>query len=87
MNWDQIAGRWTQIKGEIREKWGRFTDDDLEVIAGSKDKFVGRFQVLYGIAKEEAEREVDDWLKEDRPDASRTRRTAAKAAQEHTKPS
>ncbi len=44
MNWDQIAGKWSQIKGGIRQKWGKLIDDDLEVIAGSKDKVVGRLQ-------------------------------------------
>jgi uncharacterized protein YjbJ (UPF0337 family) len=61
MNWDQIAGKWLQIKGSVRQRWGKLTDDDLEVIAGSKDKFVGRIQERYGIAKEEAEHEIDDW--------------------------
>ena len=41
MNWDQISGKWLQIKGNVRQRWGKLTDDDLEVIAGSKDKFVG----------------------------------------------
>ncbi len=61
MNWDQISGKWLQIKGNVRQRWGKLTDDDLEVIAGSKDKFVGRLQERYGIAKEQAEREIDDW--------------------------
>jgi len=63
MNWDQIAGKWTQAKGAIRQKWGKLTDDDLEVMAGSKDKFVGRIQERYGIAKEAAEAQADEWLK------------------------
>ena len=63
MNWDQIAGKWSQVKGEIRRKWGKLTDDDMEVLAGSKDKFVGRVQERYGIAKEEAERQIDEWFK------------------------
>jgi uncharacterized protein YjbJ (UPF0337 family) len=62
MNWDQIAGRWAQVKGEARRKWGKLTDDDMEVIAGSKDKFVGRVQERYGIAKEEAQKQIDDWF-------------------------
>jgi uncharacterized protein YjbJ (UPF0337 family) len=63
MNWDQLSGKWSQVKGDIRQKWGRLTDDDMEIIAGSKDKFVGRIQERYGIAKEEAQRQLDDWLK------------------------
>jgi uncharacterized protein YjbJ (UPF0337 family) len=63
MNWDQIAGKWAQVKGEVRRKWGKLTDDDLEIMAGSKDKFAGRLQERYGIAKEDAEQQVDDWAK------------------------
>jgi uncharacterized protein YjbJ (UPF0337 family) len=62
MNWDQLAGKWSQAKGEIRQRWGYLTDDDLEVIAGSKDKFVGKIQERYGLAEEEAERQVNEWL-------------------------
>jgi len=61
MNWDQIAGKWTQMKGEVRQKWGKLTDDDLQVVAGSKDKLVGRIQERYGIKKEEAEKQLDHW--------------------------
>ena len=62
MNWDQIAGKWSQVKGDIRQKWGKLTDNDLEVVAGSKDKLVGRIQERYGIAKEQAQRELDEWV-------------------------
>jgi uncharacterized protein YjbJ (UPF0337 family) len=62
MNWDQIAGKWSQVKGDIRQKWGKLTDNDLEVVAGSKDKLVGRIQERYGIAKEDAQRQLDDWV-------------------------
>ena len=61
MNWDQIQGKWTQMKGSVKQQWGKLTDDDLEVIAGSKDKFVGRLQERYGIKKEEAQRQPDAW--------------------------
>jgi uncharacterized protein YjbJ (UPF0337 family) len=61
MNWDQIQGKWTQMKGSIKQKWGKLTDDDLDVIAGSKDKLVGRLQERYGIRKEEAQRQCDEW--------------------------
>jgi uncharacterized protein YjbJ (UPF0337 family) len=63
MNWDQIAGKWNQMKGEVRQKWGKLTDDDLEVAAGSKDKLIGRIQERYGIAKEEAQTQFDDWAR------------------------
>jgi uncharacterized protein YjbJ (UPF0337 family) len=66
MNWDQVAGNWKQLKGKIREKWGKLTDDDLEVIAGKRDQFIGKLQERYGISKEEAERQADDWIKSSR---------------------
>ncbi|GGA77567.1 CsbD family protein [Brucella endophytica] len=61
MNWDQIAGQWKQVKGKIREQWGDLTDDDIDRIAGNRDQLVGQVQERYGIAKEEAQRQVDDW--------------------------
>jgi len=61
MNWDQVEGKWKQLKGVAKQRWGKLTDDDLDVIAGSRDKLVGRIQERYGIAKDAAEREVDTW--------------------------
>lgn len=61
MNWDQIKGKWTQFKGKAKEQWGNLTDDDLDRIEGNRDQLLGRIQERYGIAKEEAERQVDDW--------------------------
>ena len=81
MNWDQIAGKWWQIKGGIRQTWGKLIDDDLEVIAGSKDKVVGRLQERYGIRKEEIQRQLDDWLKTAVPAASRSRHKGTKFAE------
>jgi uncharacterized protein YjbJ (UPF0337 family) len=64
MNWDQIKGQWKQYTGKAREKWGDLTDDDLERAAGGRDQLVGVVQERYGIAKEEAEKQVDSWSKE-----------------------
>ena len=61
MNWDQLAGNWKQAKGVIKEKWGQLTDDDITNIAGKRDQLVGQVQERYGIAKEEAERQVKEW--------------------------
>jgi uncharacterized protein YjbJ (UPF0337 family) len=61
MNWDQIAGDWKQFSGKIREKWGKLTDDDFSTIAGKRDQLVGVIQKRYGIAKEEAERQLSDF--------------------------
>jgi uncharacterized protein YjbJ (UPF0337 family) len=63
MNWDQVEGTWKQSKGKIRQKWGKLTDDDLEVIAGKRDQLIGRLQVRYGIAREEAEKQADAFVK------------------------
>ena len=62
MNWDQTEGKWKQLKGSLKQKWGKLTDDDLTVIAGSRDKLVGKMQERYGIAKEEAQQRADEWL-------------------------
>jgi uncharacterized protein YjbJ (UPF0337 family) len=63
MNWDQIEGHWKEFKGTVRSKWGKLTDDDLDVIGGKRDVFLGRLQQRYGMKKDEAERELDVWLK------------------------
>ena len=63
MNWDQVEGKWKQLKGDVRKQWGKLTDDDLEYMAGSRDKFVGRLQERYGVAREEAQKQADEWLK------------------------
>ena len=61
MNWDQVEGKWKQMKGSVRTRWGKLTDDDLEVIGGQKDQLVGRIQERYGIHKDEAQLQVEDW--------------------------
>ena len=62
MNWDQIEGQWKQVKGQMRDKWGKLTDDDLDLIAGNKDKLLVRLQSRYGQKKDEAERDVDSFV-------------------------
>jgi uncharacterized protein YjbJ (UPF0337 family) len=61
MNWEQIQGQWKQLKGKLKMKWGRLTDDDLDFIAGQKDVLVGKIQERYGLKKEEALRQVEEW--------------------------
>jgi uncharacterized protein YjbJ (UPF0337 family) len=63
MNWDQVEGKWKQYAGNVREKWGKLTNDDLTVIGGKREQLVGRIQERYGIAKDEAERQVDEFTK------------------------
>jgi len=61
MNNDILAGNWKQFKGNMREQWGKLTDDDLDVAAGRRDQVVGKLQERYGIAKDEAERQMKDF--------------------------
>ena len=61
MNRDRVHGQWKQVKGRIKEQWGRLTDDDLDVIAGKRDQLLGRIQSRHGVAKEEAQRQVLDF--------------------------
>ena len=62
MNWDQIEGNWKQFKGQVREQWGKLTDDDFDKVAGRRDQLAGRIQERYGMARDEADREIDAWL-------------------------
>jgi uncharacterized protein YjbJ (UPF0337 family) len=62
MNWDQIEGNWKQVKGQFKEKWGKLTDDDLDILTGKKDQIVGKLQEKYGWKREEAEKEVNAYI-------------------------
>ena len=59
MNHDRFEGNWKQMKGKVKEQWGKLTDDDLDVIAGRRDQLLGRIQERHGLAKDEAEHQVD----------------------------
>ena len=59
--WDKVAGKWKQLSGDVRSKWGNLTDDDLMQSSGEREKLVGKIQERYGIAKDEANRQVDEW--------------------------
>jgi uncharacterized protein YjbJ (UPF0337 family) len=62
VNQEQLKGSWNQLKGKAKQQWGKLTDDDLMRVEGNQDELVGRIQERYGIAKEEAERQVNDFL-------------------------
>jgi len=66
MNKDQFKGSWRQIKGEVKKKWGQFTDNDLLEVEGDYDKFLGVVQKRYGDEKEEVRRWVEDWCEKNR---------------------
>ena len=63
MNWDRIQGNWTEFKGKVQQKWGKLTDDDVDVIEGKRKELSGRLQQRYGYAQDQAEKEIDSWLK------------------------
>jgi uncharacterized protein YjbJ (UPF0337 family) len=63
MNWDRLDGNWKQFTGTVKQQWGKLTDDDLQVVEGRRTELVGKIQERYGIAKDEAERQVDSWIR------------------------
>jgi uncharacterized protein YjbJ (UPF0337 family) len=63
MHWDSIEGRWKQAKGKVKEKWAKLTEDDLDIIAGRRDRLEGKIQQRYGFAIEYVRKEVDDWVR------------------------
>lgn len=64
MNWDIIEGKWKQLKGATKVKWGELTDDELDQIDGNKDKLANKLQEKYGWTKDEADREIDDYYRD-----------------------
>ncbi len=61
MNWDQVKGQWEQVKGTAKTKWGQLTDDELTQLAGRKDRLIGKLQEKYGLGREEAERQAEQF--------------------------
>ena len=64
MNWEQIEGNWKQAIGKAREQWGKLSDDDLEVVAGRREQLAGLIEKRYGVAKEEAEKQLAAWQRQ-----------------------
>ncbi|MGA3079024.1 MAG: CsbD family protein [Bryobacteraceae bacterium] len=62
MDWNEVEGKWNQMKGSVREKFGKLTDDDMQVIAGKKDQFLGKLQQRYGVSRQQAMKDLDAWL-------------------------
>jgi uncharacterized protein YjbJ (UPF0337 family) len=63
VNWNQLEGKWKQLRGNAKQHWGKLTDDDLTVINGSRDRLIGKIQERYGYAQEEAQRRADEWMR------------------------
>ena len=61
MDWNRVEGNWKQVKGKIKEQWGKLTDDDLDVIDGKRDQLEGKIQERYGYAKDQVNKDIDDW--------------------------
>ena len=61
MNWDRIEGNWKQFKGNVKERWGKLTDDHIDVIGGKRDQLTGKIQETYGIGKDVADKQVTEW--------------------------
>ncbi|WP_439923005.1 CsbD family protein [Nitrobacter sp. JJSN] len=61
MDWNRVEGSWKQLKGKVKEQWGKLTDDDLDVIAGKRDQLEGKIQERYGYQKEQTKKEVENW--------------------------
>jgi uncharacterized protein YjbJ (UPF0337 family) len=62
MDWNRVEGNWKQFKGAAKEKWGKLTDDDLNVIEGRREQLEGKLQQRYGFAKDQIRKDVDDWF-------------------------
>lgn len=62
MNWDQFEGKWEQMKGQVKEQWGKLTDNDITTIKGKKQQLLGKLQERYGYASDQAEKEVDRFM-------------------------
>jgi len=63
MSWEQISGQWTQLKGSLKEQWGKLTDNELKTIARNRENFIGKLQEKHGLTKDEAERQLHEWQK------------------------
>ena len=63
MDWNRVEGNWKQFKGSAKEKWGKLTDDDLNVIEGRREQLEGKLQQRYGFAKDQIHKDVDDWFR------------------------
>lgn len=61
MNWNIIEGKWKETAGSIRERWGKITDDELQLLSGKREHLEGLIQQKYGVTQEDAAKQIDDW--------------------------
>lgn len=76
MNRDTLKGQWKQVQGDVKKRWGKLTDDELTTIEGDFDKLSGRIQERYGYEREQAEREINDFLAQQREPTGTTGKTS-----------
>ncbi|NJM33654.1 MAG: CsbD family protein [Rhodomicrobium sp.] len=62
MDWNRVEGNWKQFKGQVKEQWGKLTDDEIDQIGGQRDQLEGKIQERYGMARDEVRKQVDNWL-------------------------
>ena len=70
MNWEDLRGKWSQLKGSAKQTWGDLTDDDLDYVDGTRDRLIGRLQEKYGVSRQEAERQAEEWFRTHRNPAA-----------------
>jgi uncharacterized protein YjbJ (UPF0337 family) len=63
MNWDRVEGNWKQVVGKARAQWGKLTDDDFNIVAGRREQLAGKIQERYGVAKEDADKQISEWIR------------------------
>ena len=63
MDWNRVEGNWKQLRGKAKQQWGKLTDDDLTAAAGRREQLAGKIQERYGVAKEAAQKQVDEWVR------------------------
>jgi uncharacterized protein YjbJ (UPF0337 family) len=85
MNREQFEGNWHQLKGKLKEKWGKLTNDDIEIINGEYEQFLGILQQKYGYSKEQAEKETNNWNLQNRKEGHPAERTQNPPKNEHPK--
>lgn len=78
MNKDIISGKWTQLRGEVQKRWGKLTNDQLDVINGDRMKLVGKIEETYGVAREEAEKQLADFERSCSADCGHNKSHAAR---------
>jgi uncharacterized protein YjbJ (UPF0337 family) len=84
MNREQFEGNWHQLKGKLKEKWGKLTDDDIAIINGKYEQFLGKLMQKYGYSKEQAEKESNNWKYENKNAGNQPRQESGKGPKQYS---